>query len=150
MDNTMIDPTIDREQRIQHAMDFLCDIIPWSTPNYEKELRKAAESYIDWEDAGCPIAEPDEVLNDVLNTNIQNIGDPLENDDILSEPNFLNEQKDWTDNYIPVGKLKDMLKDLDDNDMITVKTLYKSETGEHKIKYVEDTTCIGFWEIRCE
>lgn len=146
----MIDPTIDREQRIQHAMDFLCDIIPWSTPNYEKELRKAAESYIDWEDAGCPIAEPDEVLNDVFNTNIQSIDDPLENDDILPEQNFLNEQKDWTDNYISVGKLRDMLKDLDDNDMITVKTLYKSETGEHKIKYVEDTTCIGFWEIRCE
>ena len=43
-----------REQRIQHAMDFLCDIIPWNTPNYEEELRKAAESYVDWEDAGCP------------------------------------------------------------------------------------------------
>jgi hypothetical protein len=48
------DNIMNREQRIQHAMDFLCDIIPWSTPNYEEELRKAAESYIDWEDAGCP------------------------------------------------------------------------------------------------
>ena len=45
---------MNREQRIQHAMDFLCDIIPWNTPNYEEELRKAAESYVDWEDAGCP------------------------------------------------------------------------------------------------
>ena len=50
-----------REQRIQHAMDFLCDIIPWNTPNYEEELRKAAESYVDWEDAGCPgITDVDE------------------------------------------------------------------------------------------
>jgi hypothetical protein len=48
------DNAMNREQRIQHAMDFLCDIIPWDTPNYEEELRKAAESYIDWEDAGCP------------------------------------------------------------------------------------------------
>lgn len=45
---------MNREQRIQHAMDFLCDIIPWDTPNYEEELRNAAEDYIDWEDAGCP------------------------------------------------------------------------------------------------
>ena len=50
-----------REQIIQHAMDFLCDIIPWNTPNYEEELRKAAESYVDWEDAGCPgITDVDE------------------------------------------------------------------------------------------
>ena len=48
------DDVMNREQRIQHAMDFLCDIIPWNTPNYEEELRKAAESYVDWEDAGCP------------------------------------------------------------------------------------------------
>jgi hypothetical protein len=45
---------INREQRIQHSMDFLCDIIPYSTPNYKEELRNAAEDYIDWEDAGCP------------------------------------------------------------------------------------------------
>ena len=45
---------MNREQRIQHAMDFLCDIIPWNTPNYEEALRNAAEHYIDWEDAGCP------------------------------------------------------------------------------------------------
>ena len=48
----------------------------------------------------------------MFNTNIQSVDDPLENDDILSEPNFLNEQKDWTDNYISVGKLRDMLKTL--------------------------------------
>ena len=43
-----------KEERIQHAMDFLCDIIPYETSNYEEELRKAAELYIDWEDSGCP------------------------------------------------------------------------------------------------
>lgn len=43
-----------KEERIQHAMDFLCDIIPHETPNYEEDLRKAAELYIDWEDFGCP------------------------------------------------------------------------------------------------
>ena len=37
---------MNREQRIQHAMDFLCDIIPWNTPNYEEELRKAAEVFV--------------------------------------------------------------------------------------------------------
>ena len=45
-----------KEERIQHAMDFLCDMIPWDTPNYEEELRKAAESYIDWEDA-CGLSD---------------------------------------------------------------------------------------------
>lgn len=43
-----------KEVHVQHAMDFLCDIIPYETPNYEEALRKAAELYIDWEDAGCP------------------------------------------------------------------------------------------------
>ena len=52
-----------REQRIQHAMDFLCDMIPWDSPNYEDELREAAEAYIDWEDAGCPI--PDLLSSDI-------------------------------------------------------------------------------------
>lgn len=43
-----------KEERIQHAMNLFCDIIPLNTHNYKEELRKAAESYIDWEDAGCP------------------------------------------------------------------------------------------------
>lgn len=52
-----------REQRIQHAMDFLCDMIPWGSPNYEDELREAAEAYVEWEDAGCPI--PDLLSDDI-------------------------------------------------------------------------------------
>jgi hypothetical protein len=45
---------MNREQRIQHAMDFLCDIIPHNDPNYWENLRAAAENYVDWEDDGCP------------------------------------------------------------------------------------------------
>lgn len=51
----------DYEERVQHAMDFLCDIIPWNTPDYAKVLRESAEAYIAWEDAGCPIEEPSNI-----------------------------------------------------------------------------------------
>ena len=44
----------DREERIQHAMSFLNDIIPHDDPNYWESLREAAEAYIQWEDDGCP------------------------------------------------------------------------------------------------
>lgn len=56
---------MDREQRIQHAIDFLCDMIPHSTPNYWEEVRRYAENYVDWEDAGCPLDEddPSEISN---------------------------------------------------------------------------------------
>lgn len=49
----------DREERIQHAMDFLNDIIPHNDPNYWESLRLAAENYIDWEDDGCPVIDSD-------------------------------------------------------------------------------------------
>lgn len=49
----------DREERVQHAMSFLNDIIPHSDPNYWELLRDAAENYVDWEDAGCPVIEHD-------------------------------------------------------------------------------------------
>lgn len=58
-----------REERIQHAMDFLSDMFPWGSPNYEDELREAAENYVDWEDAGCPMVEHD-WLNDLYDEDI--------------------------------------------------------------------------------
>ena len=60
-----IEHNINREQRIQHAIDFLCDIIPHNTSDYWKVVRKYAENYVDWEDEGCPIDEdnPSEISN---------------------------------------------------------------------------------------
>lgn len=48
---------MEREERIQHAMDLYSDMIPYDDPNYWESLREMAESHIDWEDAGCPINE---------------------------------------------------------------------------------------------
>lgn len=58
--------------------------------------------------------------------------------------------KEWTDNFIEVGKLREMISTLDDDDMITVRVVHNAEKGDHKILGLDDTTCIGFWELRCE
>lgn len=50
---------MEREQQIQYAMEFLTDLIPYDDPNYWESLREAAENYVDWVDAGCPIIETD-------------------------------------------------------------------------------------------
>ncbi len=50
------------------------------------------------------------------------------------------------DDFITVGKLRDMLKDLDDDEYITVT---KGNTDvNHKITHIDDSTAFGFWEIR--
>lgn len=38
----------ERQQEIEHAKDFLIDIIPYDTPNYWEELQQRAEDYVDW------------------------------------------------------------------------------------------------------
>ena len=55
---------MDREERIQHAMDFLCDMFPYDDPNYIELLREAAENYVDWEDSGCPVIDTDWLNSD--------------------------------------------------------------------------------------
>lgn len=39
--------TIDRESLIEYYEMHLCDIIPYSHPNYAEELRKSAEAMAD-------------------------------------------------------------------------------------------------------
>ena len=53
---------------------------------------------------------------------------------------------DFIDNYIRVKQLREMLNSLDDEDFLTVTI----DRETHKILGVQDTTCIGFWELRCE
>ena len=47
------DHTVDRinlrEELIEHAMNFLCDIIPHDSTNYFNEVRTMAERYADLE-----------------------------------------------------------------------------------------------------
>ena len=52
--------------------------------------------------------------------------------------NFIN-------NYIRVKQLKEMLNNLDDEDFLTV-TINRED---YKILGVQDSTCIGFWELIC-
>jgi hypothetical protein len=37
----------EKEQEIEHAKDFLIDIIPHNTPNFREVLQETAESYVD-------------------------------------------------------------------------------------------------------
>lgn len=52
----------------------------------------------------------------------------------------------FIDDYIRVKQLKEMLNSLDDEDFLTVVI----NRENHKILGVQDSTCIGFWELRCE
>jgi hypothetical protein len=53
---------------------------------------------------------------------------------------------EFIDRYIRVKELRRMLNNLDDEDFLTVTT----EGKDHKIVGIQDSTCIGFWELRCE
>lgn len=37
----------ERQQEIEHAKDFLIDIIPHNTPNFFEVLQETAEAYVD-------------------------------------------------------------------------------------------------------
>lgn len=62
----------------------------------------------------------------------------------------MEEKDEFIKDFITVGELRKMLSNLGDNEMITVNVLFNERIGYHKIKYVEDSTSIGFWELKCE
>ena len=53
---------------------------------------------------------------------------------------------DFIDRYIRVKEVRKMLNNLDDEDFLTVTI----DREDYKIVGVQDSTCIGFWELRCE
>ena len=53
---------------------------------------------------------------------------------------------EFIDRYIRVKEVRKMLNNLDDEDFLTV-TISRED---YKIVGVQDSTCIGFWELRCE
>lgn len=48
--------------------------------------------------------------------------------------------------YIKVKKARKMLNDLDDEDFLTIAI----DKEDYNIIRTQDSTCIGFWELRCE
>ena len=64
------------------------------------------------------------------------------------ETNEIQEYDEFMDDFIRVGELRKMLEHLDDDDFITVNQTRSGLPGYHKILRVEDSTSIGFWEIR--
>ena len=53
---------------------------------------------------------------------------------------------EFIDRYIRVKQLRKMLNNLDDEDFLTVTI----DRKDYKIVGIQDSTCIGFWELRCE
>ena len=53
---------------------------------------------------------------------------------------------EFIDRYIRVKQLREILNNLDDEDFLTVTI----DREGYKIVGVQDSTCIGFWELRCE
>ncbi len=61
-----------------------------------------------------------------------------------------NMAKEWADNFIEVGELRKMIEHLEDYEFIAITIRGEMYKTEHKIQHVEDSTSIGFWELRCE
>lgn len=53
---------------------------------------------------------------------------------------------EFINDFITVGKLRQMLSKLDDNDLITVT--YGNTSPNHRITGIDDSTAFGFWELR--
>ena len=53
---------------------------------------------------------------------------------------------EFIDRYIRGKEVREMLNSLDDEDFLTVTI----DREGHKIVGIQDSTCIGFWELRCE
>lgn len=53
---------------------------------------------------------------------------------------------EFIDRYIRVKKVREMLNNLNDEDFLTVTI----DREDYKIVGIQDSTCIGFWELRCE
>lgn len=58
------------------------------------------------------------------------------------------EEKDFINDFITVGELRKMLEHLSDSDFITVNQTISGDSGYKRILCVEDSTAVGFWEIR--
>jgi hypothetical protein len=58
------------------------------------------------------------------------------------------ESKEFIDEFITVGELRKMMEYLSDDDFITVNQTRSGIAGHKKIQCVEDSTAVGFWEIR--
>ena len=56
--------------------------------------------------------------------------------------------KEFVDDFITVGELRKMLEHLSDEDFITVNQSKSGIAGCKRILCVEDSTAVGFWEIR--
>ena len=66
----------------------------------------------------------------------------------IMEENKKQEQDEFINDFIRVGELRKMMEHLSDDDFITVCDTRQYPSNYHKILYVEDSTAIGFWEIR--
>ena len=53
---------------------------------------------------------------------------------------------EFIDRYIRVKEVRKMLNNLDDEDFLTVTI----DKDDYKIVGIQDSTCIGFWELRSE
>ena len=53
---------------------------------------------------------------------------------------------EFIDKYIRIKEVRKMLNNLNDEDFLTVTI----DREDYKIVGVQDSTCIGFWELRCE
>ena len=61
----------------------------------------------------------------------------------------MEEKDEFMKNFIHVGELRKMLSDLDDDEWITVST-FSDKIRYHRIKHVEDSIYVAFWELICE
>lgn len=64
------------------------------------------------------------------------------------EENKKQEQDEFINDFIRVGELRKMMEHLSDDDFITVYQRRSGLAGYHKILCIEDSTAVGFWEIR--
>lgn len=55
---------------------------------------------------------------------------------------------DFIKDFITVGKLREMLNDLDDDEYITVTK--GNMDSNHRITHIDDSTAFGFWELRID
>lgn len=60
----------------------------------------------------------------------------------------MSNKKEFIDDFITVGELRKMLESFDDDTFITVTK--GNSHSNHKITHIEDSTCVGFWELRID
>lgn len=75
-----------------------------------------------------------------------NLGDSYEI--VMKDGKILAVKKPQYSEYIKVGELKEMLSQLDNDDLITVTK--GNSSPNYRISHVEDSTSCGFYELRIE